>query len=173
MATRAEVLSDLTRAFPQFILKLDEVSRRETIRVYVRELSDIDPAALEQAARALIRTSEFFPTVRAIRETVAEQTLALPGEAAALEQVYARIAWHRDDEADREGDPPHVHPLVRHALDLVGGYSAFRTADDPGVVRGQFLRLFREARAAAVRDAQTGDLAALPAAPERPALPAA
>jgi hypothetical protein len=132
-----------------------------TLRVYLRELADVPAAALDEAVRSLIRTSEFFPTVRAIREAVAERSLQIPHEAAALEQVHARIAWGREDEAARVGDPPPIHPLVRDALDHVGGFAAFRGASEPGVLRGQFLRLYRELRADAVRNAQLGDLAAL------------
>lgn len=153
--TPQQILADLGRAFPR------QTIDGETFRVYLRELEDVPAGALDEAVRSLIRTSEFFPSVRAIRETVAERTLQIPLEAAALEQVHRRIAWARDDEADRDGVPPDLHPLVRDALGHVGGFSAFKTADEPGVVRGQFLRLFREVRAAAVRDAQLGDLAAL------------
>lgn len=161
--TPQQILADLARAFPR------QTFDAGTLRVYLRELDDVPPEALDLATRALIRTSEFFPTVRAIRERVAEHTLELPGEAAALEQVYARVAWARDDEADRVGSPPPIDPLVRQALDQVGGFSAFKTADEPGVIRGQFLRLYRETRAAAIHDTQIGTLE-LGAGPERKAL---
>lgn len=148
--TPQQILADLARAFPR------QAVPRETFAVYLRELDDVPPALLEAAVREMIRTKDFFPTVRELREAVAERALALPGEAAALEQVHARVAWARVDEADRDGDPPAVHPIVLDALAQVGGFAAFRTADEPGVVRGQFLRIFRDMRARAVREAQLG-----------------
>jgi hypothetical protein len=126
-----------------------------TLRVYLRELDDIPLAVLEQTVRELIRTSEFFPTVRAIREAAAERTLNLPGEEEALAQIEARIRWAREDEETR-GDPPSVHPLVVRALEHVGGFHGYRSADEPGVVRGQFLRLYRDLRGRAIHDAKVG-----------------
>lgn len=147
-----EILADLGDAFPR-----QQVSR-ETFAVYVREVSDIPAPVLERVVRSLIRSSEWWPTVRAIREAAAELTLGLPGEADALAQIEARMAWSRTEESDRSAEPPPVHPLVREALDHVGGWHAFRAADEPAVVRGQFGRLYRELRARAIRDAQIGDL---------------
>jgi hypothetical protein len=160
MAAASQLLSELARAFPRHPVT------RETLDVYLRELADLPVDVLERAVRELIRTSEWFPTVRAIRESASEHALGLPGEADALAQVEARQAWGRQDEQTR-GTPPALHPLVAEALDHVGGWHAFRTADEPAVVRGQFGRLFRELRSAALREAQIGDLAALPAASQR------
>lgn len=143
------LIADLARAFPR------QPVTEGTLRVYVRELEDVPADLLEDAVRVLIRTAEFFPTVRAVRETVAERTLALPSEADALSQVEARIRWGRDGD----GDPPHVHALVRDALDHVGGWPSFRAAEKAEVVRGQFLRLYRGLRAEAVRDHQVAGLA--------------
>lgn len=163
--THQQVLADLARAFPRQPVTAD------TLRVYLRELDDIPADALEVAVRALIRTSEFFPTVRAIRETVTEATLALPGEAEALGQVAARVAWLSSGLTAETTAPP-LHEKVKEALNLVGGASAFRASSDQGVVRGQFARYYRELRATAVREAQTGTLRDLiEATSERPGLP--
>lgn len=155
-AAIGDLVADLAQAFPRQKVAF------ETVEVYLRELNDLDPERLTPVVRALIRESEFFPTVRAIREAYAEAALALPGEAEALGQVTARAAWL----STREGDPPPLHPAVQEALKLVGGPSAFRHATDPGVVTGQFLRLYRDVRAREVRAVQVGNL--LGAAPERP-----
>lgn len=162
--TPQQLLADLACAFPRHPIK------PETFRVYLRELADLPPAALEAACRELIRTSEFFPTVRAIREAAVERLLGLPGEAEALAQVEARADWFKDAEHEREGDPPDVHPRVKEALDHVGGFYAFRTAENPSVVRGQFLRLYRELRERDLREANVG-ATALEAGPVRAELP--
>jgi hypothetical protein len=146
----ADHVADLRDAFPQ------RAVTRETLTIYVRELSDLDPAALGDAVRLLIRTSEFFPTIHAIRETVAEAALDLPSEAAALAEVNALGA----------GRPGRLTPLVREALDAVGGPWAVRTASEPGVIRGQFLRIYRDLRHARVAEYVARD-ALPPAAPVR------
>jgi hypothetical protein len=134
-------IADLAAAFPQRSIPA------ATIDLYARELADLDPVALSDAVRLLIRTSEFFPTIRAIREAVAEAALGLPNEAEALNQIHERSG---------------VHPLVREAVNVVGGWHAVRTTDQPGVLRGQFLRVYRELRHARVGAYIAGDAAALP-----------
>jgi hypothetical protein len=156
MPSIGDALNDLRAAFPR-----DQI-REETVRVYARELADLDPGDVEAAVRALIRTSQFFPRVSEIREAAAALRLALPSEADALRQVEARTEWARLPEQHR-GDPPAIHPVVKDALDLVGGAHAFRSSDQPSVLRGQFLRLFRGLRQDAIREAALGDIsAALP-----------
>lgn len=153
MPSPLEILADLAEAFSR------QQVTAHTLRVYLRELDDVPADSLERAVRFLIRTSEWFPTVRAIREAVAEQALGLPDESTALAQVAARMAWGRTDEDDRPPEPPELCPAVREALDLVGGFAAFRAAEEPGVIRGQFTRYYRERRADAIRRVQAGTLA--------------
>lgn len=160
MPSPTELIADLSRAFPR------QPVTRDTLVVYLRELSDMPVEVLEPTIRELIRTSEFFPTVRAIREAAAERSLGLPSEADALSQIEARMLWARTGS---HGEQPPVHPLVKEALDHIGGWHAFRAADEPSVVRGQFLRLYRELRLRGIREAQIGDLA-LPAGAARPEL---
>lgn len=133
-----------------------------TFKLYLRELSDLDPADVDAACRECMRTDEWFPTVARIRKLATERRLALPSEVEALEQVEQRIAWARLPDDERPDEAPQLHPLVKQSLDLVGGGFAFRSARDPSVIRGQFLRLFRESREASMRSAIVAQ-AALPA----------
>lgn len=151
------VVADLAQALPR-----PPVTAAQ-LRIYERELADLPADVLVPAIRILMRTSEFFPTIKAIRETCAELTLGLPSEAEALTQIEARVRW-----AQRGADPPppEVHPTVKEALDHVGGFHAFKTTDNPGVMRGQFLRLYRDLRAGAVLEHQVGAIE-LPAGPQR------
>ena len=141
MSSTIDFVAALKDAFPR-----QEVKSR-TFEIYVEELSDIPLPTLGAVVKVLIRTSEFFPSIRAIREAAAEITLGLPNEDEALSQVERRIAV-------RGGD---VHPDVKRALDHVGGYFVFKSTSEPSVVRGQFLRIYREIRADRIRAFQVGD----------------
>lgn len=149
------LLADLAEAFPR---QAKDVTRA-TLQLYKRELEDLPHEALAHAVKALIRTSEWFPTVSAIRQAASERLLDLPSDAAALAQIEARLDWGRqrtgaDEETPSTDGAPDVHPLVRDALELAGGFYAFRRSDNPAVVRGQFAKLYRELRAGKVRDIQ-------------------
>ena len=155
--TAAQILSDLARAFPR------QPIEPATFAVYLRELDDVPPDALQLAVRELIRTSEFFPSVRAIRAAAVARALALPSPAAALAQVEERIAWARNGDRDLADAPP-VHEVARWTLDRVGGYSALRDSAEPGIVRAQFLKLYREVRDDRLHSGQVGELDPAPAA---------
>ncbi len=49
-----------------------------------------------------------------------------------------------------------MHPLARRALDIVGGFYAFRSTDNAGVIRSQFLRVYNGLRESEVRTTQIG-----------------
>src|SRR5215207_9478272 len=89
---------------------------------YERELRDVPPELLWRTVREVIRSRTYpsFPLVGELREVAARHALALPTEAEALGQVEARMRHARDY---RQGPPPEPHPLVREALQRVGGYA--------------------------------------------------
>lgn len=157
-------LRKLARAFPD-----SKQASAETQTLYIENLMDVPPALLDRAVAELIRTEEFFPKLATIRRACAELALDLPDEAGALRQIRARMRWAQLDETTRSPDYPEVHPIVREALDHVGGFPALRTSEKPGVVLGQFSRIYGELRAAELRRATLGDdLPALPAGPAAP-----
>lgn len=153
------ILADLGRAFPRG--RPDAAG----FQLYLLHLADVPPDALEAAVSMLIRTGEFFPTIRAIREAATEHVLDLPTDVEALDQITRRSDWARQPSASR-GDPPIVHPLARQAVDLVGGYYAFRSTDNAGVIRSQFLRVYNGLREREVRTTLIG----LPPGPEQRAI---
>jgi hypothetical protein len=149
--TRAEVLAELKLAFYEANVPPD------TFRYYLHDLADVPVPLLHTAVVHLCRTSgdpRRFPTLGQIRAACAEHLLGLPNEAEALGQVQALVAWTRQSTLERPVSVPALHPLVRRAFDLVGGSQAFRATDEPGVIRGQFGRFYRELRAGETRDAQ-------------------
>lgn len=161
----SDALMGLMRAFPRNFERTPRDEAQATLVLYGQHLDDVPADVLAAAVRRLIRTEEWFPTVARIREACAELLLGLPGEVDALTQVDDRLEWART----RHGAAPPLHPDVRRAVELVGGFHALRTADKPSVVRGQLRNVYRELRGDRLRAAQDGDLAALPPA-RRPAL---
>lgn len=133
--TTIEAVGVLAAAYPNANLP------DETIRVYVRILSDIPADALAGAITRLVKTSKFIPSISEIRREVAEGMLALPlpGDAFAL---AARLAREEISSAE-------VPWVVRETMMDHGGSWTFRTHPNPGVLRGQFERDYaarREAR---------------------------
>jgi hypothetical protein len=141
------LLAPLARAYPRHRLS------RDGFEAYLADLAGIPAGRLAEAVRRVVRTSEWFPTVAALRRCCAEAQLALPSEQEALGQVDARAAWSRD----RDGDPPGLHPLAAAALARVGGLAALRGSGEPSIVRAQLGKAYRELRDRALEDAQTAD----------------
>lgn len=129
----------------------------EKFQEYVRELDDVPETVLDQAVSKLVRTKSdpWFPTVGAIREACAEVTLGLPTEYDAFAEVDAVIKWGRMSSEERSEKPPALNPVVKAALDQVGGTYAFKNSEST-VIRGQFGRAFREMRAHKIRNVQMG-----------------
>lgn len=147
MATLTQLLESLMLAFPR------EKVTPATIGVYTRSLGDLPRDALERAVGDVISTEHFFPSIARLRERTCERVLALPTEEAALSQIEARQRWSRESEHTR-GESPVVHPLVKEALDHMGGASAFRMSENPSMLRAQFLTMYRGMRAESVRSMQ-------------------
>lgn len=150
MLSRRDLIVELMRAYPR------QPFTEDNFRAYQAALADVPPELLEPAVRALIRETKWLPTIAEIRERVAELALRLPREPEALQQIEERMRWGRESATTR-GDPPDVHPLVREALDRVGGWHSFHIAEEATVIRGQFGRLYRELRTEAIHAAQVAD----------------
>lgn len=141
-----DLVGKLASAYPR-----QKIDRKH----YEAELADVPLEVLAAAVRRLIRApGEWLPSVGDVRAECAGAILGLPSEQEAAAQVEARMRWAREG---RHGDRPEVHPLVRAAIDHVGGWHNIRSADRPEVVRGQMLRYFREARDQQVRDQSMQD----------------
>ena len=125
-----------------------------TFNLYLAELALVPPELVERAVTHLIRTSDWFPTIAAIRRECAELALDLPTEELALAMIEAFGAWAR-----LRGDEiaPAVHPLVIRAMHQVGGWIAYRLSDSPSIWRAGFTRAYRELRAAEIAAAQSDD----------------
>lgn len=157
--TTGQVIKRLVDAFHWYPLS------REAAASYVSELADVPIPLLEFAVTEAIRTEpKYFPSIGLLRSLAASHSLALPSPTGALAQIQARISWAKLDDETRPEIPPAVHKTVKQALDLVGGFGAFRTAEESTIVRGQFLRIYKEIRDDTLHEATAGRLALPPAA---------
>lgn len=92
MTTLAQALLELRLAFPQREVPV------ETLRLYARQLDDLEEATAVDAVYRLIRTAKFFPTISEIREAAvtggATDGLAEAAWAEVLREV-ARVGFNR------------------------------------------------------------------------------
>lgn len=139
-----------------------------TLEVYAERLVDIPLPVLEQAVERMMDTGTWFPTLAAIRSAAAEIMTDTPTEDEALAAVEDIISWARLPE-DQRGPRPALHPVARKALDHVGGFYAFKNTE-PAIIRGQFLRLYRDLRAREILAVQVRDLPELDPGHNRPEL---
>lgn len=109
-----------------------------TVALYVQALEDLPIRALDGAARELIatRTSPYLPTVGEIRMTACRQVIGAPSEVEALEVA--------NEYAGRDHGGSRPHRCVLRALNAVGGKYAWRTTENPTVLRSQFLAAYRD-----------------------------
>lgn len=122
---------------------------RETIEVYVHSLSDLDEPLLNAAIMECLSTCEFFPTIKAIRDTAAR--LALGDHLEALE------AWALVKRFARDGDYNYIHefddPLITECARILGwrDYLNSNTNDEPSW-RARFCEIYNQLRERQVRE---------------------
>lgn len=160
-----EIVAILKAAFPR------QQVEPETVKVYATFLQDLDGAVAEPAVKRLVTVSRFFPTIAEMREAVAEASVNAPTVQQAVEAVMTRSAIPVEER-------PKLHPLVRRALDAIGGLYAIRTAESATTIRAQFRDAYAALRSEAILEIQTGRAALAQSPIERlaaataPALPA-
>ena len=100
----------------------------ETPSLYEQWMLDLPHAAADEVVDELIAHSTHLPTIAEIRRRVFEQALELPEP---LE------AWRSLNDPDDK-----THPLVVQVAQLFGGTYNIRTADEPTIMRAQFLKAY-------------------------------
>lgn len=143
-----ELVQVLAAAFPQRPLS------PATLRVYVEELCDLDYDAAVAAARTLIRTVEWLPTVAQIRAAVVALTSALPSPDEALLEVRREIG-----RVGSYGTPRFSSPVIERVVRAIG-WDTWCASENPGIERAHFIRLYTEARTRATHDQAVGALPA-------------
>lgn len=151
----AKIVGELVAAHPRMQIG------PETVALYCTALDDLEPEAVQWAARRLIQTSKFFPTVAEIRELVAQAAVGVEKTASeAWEHVIGevrRVGYYMHD-----GEPA-LNDVERRAVRALGGWRSLCMSEEPqGVLRAQFKTAYEDAMRTAVRVANVGRMPALP-----------
>ena len=151
-----EVLAFLAAAYPNANVTA------ATTAAYVKMLADLNPRVLHAAAMQHVAESKFFPTVAELRERAqaiveASQGGRPPEPAEAWGQALAALrafSPHYDPPEKIAERTAHLHPLVRRAVEWVGGWKVLAECrqDQVGVLRAHFMRAYEAARARHAED---------------------
>lgn len=110
---------------------------KETASLYAEMLADLDPQVAMGAVRRLIATSQFFPTVAAIREQAAAMVEPLaPSPAKAWAEVMAKMR-----EVGRSTVPEWSHPTIAAAVATLG-WRDLCMSDNQAVSRAHFWKVY-------------------------------
>ena len=132
--TIAKVLVILTAAYPR------QATTKETAMVYADLLADIPDGLLLVAAKHHAASSKWFPSIAELREAAGQiraRASGLPSPAEAMAEVMAQVA-----AVGYYGSPHFSSPLVRRALDALGGWRAFCASVEGMADRAHFLRIY-------------------------------
>lgn len=114
----------------------------ESVRMYVRKLSDLDPVMVEAAVDRLTGRSAWLPAISEIRLEVAEEKCPLPTPAEAW--TLATTPPGERSELPRE---------VRDAIAAMGGSYTITHSERPETLRAQFLKDYQQRRDTAMLEA--------------------
>lgn len=116
----------LLDAFPQVAL------RERTASIYIEWVRDLDREQVEEAVGVLIASSITLPTVAEVRRLVLESQFDVP---------TAEQAWISVNERGNQ-----LHDLTKEVVRSFGGVYNIRTAEEPSIIRAQFLKAYEAAR---------------------------
>ena len=143
------IIGYLAVAFPN--TKIEEA----TVDVYRESLLDLPYAQTADAAKIIVKTARFFPSIAEIRETTLRHMPAayIPTSSEAWANVADQLqqsgTWHA---------PTFAHPLIAQAVRTMGWYDLCRS-DNQMTDRAHFMRLYSDLRDTSWRQA----LCSLPA----------
>lgn len=113
------------------------------INTWQMAIGHYDMATLQAAIAKTIANVKYPPTCADINlEMRALYSMGLPSEGEAWAAVDDAKDYH--DFADYSPCDAHVPPIVAEAVRLIGGWPAIDYADNKDVIRGQFIRFYRE-----------------------------
>jgi len=135
--TTTEVIIVLAAAYPNFEI------RKDTLRIYVEMLSDLDTGELERAAKLVMTRSRFFPTIAELREAVADlRTEGMRG--GVLSSVDA---WNMVNkqilEVGSYGVPQFGDPLTARIVEGMG-WRTLCMSENGMADRAHFMKMYGE-----------------------------
>ena len=125
---------------------------KETIEAYTSYLEDLDAPLLEAAIKECASTCEFFPTIRAIRDTAARLALG--------DRLEAMEAWGLVKKAAQHGNydrpPDFGNPLVNRCAAIIGWRDFLNSdVDQEPSWRARFIEIYNQLREKEVREVRS------------------
>lgn len=135
----ASLLAMATANFPH----VAEKDMSNTATLWKEMLSDIPFDVAKAAIVKVLATAKFWPTVAEIRESASQLTnpqILTPAEAWGLVvQANDMYGYYRPIEGMES-----LPPLVQTAVRAMGGFRDICMSENPGVTRGQFMKIFEQ-----------------------------
>ena len=132
----AKILAVLAAAYPKF--EVDDLK----VQVWYEMLGDLDYATANMAVKKLILENTFPPSIAEVRKAAAEimnPDVMTAAEAwGEVERAVRTYGSYQETEA-LASLPPRVAKVVR----LIG-WREICLNEEPGVVRGQFLKMYQQ-----------------------------
>ena len=129
----AKILAVCSVAFPQYPVT------KESVAIYQDLLGDLEYVQVEKAVRDLLKTTDKWLSVAAIRRKVAENGKQLaPSKATAWAEVREAAAT-----IGRSGRPEWSHPSIAEAVRTIGWYDICMSTNQE-TTRAQFWRCYEE-----------------------------
>lgn len=107
----------------------------ESVRMYVRSLSDLDPPMVKAAVDRLIGRSAWLPAISEIRLEVAEESCPLPTAA----EAWTLATTPPSERGELPGE-------VRETIAAMGGSYTITHSERPETLRAQFLKDYQQRR---------------------------
>ncbi len=132
----AKLLAVLAAAFPRF--EVDDMK----VQVWYEMLGDLDYVTANMAVKKLILENTFAPSIAEVRKAAMEilnPDVMTAAEAwGEVERAVRTYGYYRGTEA-LASLPPRVAKVVRQF-----GWREICLNEEPGVVRGQFLKMYQQ-----------------------------
>lgn len=135
----AQILAICSAAFPHISIT------KETVAVYAEMLADLEFSSTQRALKRVLATSQFFPTIAAIRDAYAAVT--------GIKPPSTDEAWAEVIRAVRaigvNGMPTWSHPTVQTTVAALG-WREICMSENQSIIRAHFIKLYESASKATV-----------------------
>jgi hypothetical protein len=119
----------------------NDAERRGFVTAYHRILHDLDARLLDAAALELGGTSKFFPAAAELRQTAFGLKAVADGELTAGD-AWAMVTKAIGAQGYPGGMPDHFPPLVKRAVEGMGGWKALCMSENGMADRAHFLKMY-------------------------------